>query len=297
MFRPRTRYRIYSGVFLLCLVGVACFGAYSGARLAEVSPGDKEKCDDRCQAGGKGASVIAPKPADERIADYTWWLTFFTAVLGGASIIQGFFLLRADKTARIAANAARDTANEMSRNAELMEKQTALQAELADIAIKQKEISRHQFLGDHRPRLFVRRMKLVSLLKNDPIRIQYVLVNGGGSTATILEHETKIWVAAAAGGLIYENSPSLNDPTLAAGENCPCVTSAADGLLYDSTRNLTDHTSWSIDDPKTWALHFRGHITYADDKGTKRTTAFNRVYNPKRESMTPVGDPDYEYTD
>jgi len=44
--------------------------------------------------------------ADERIADYTWWLAVLTGGLVAASVIQGYFLLRADKTARIAANAA-----------------------------------------------------------------------------------------------------------------------------------------------------------------------------------------------
>jgi|HubBroStandDraft_5_1064220.scaffolds.fasta_scaffold175120_2 hypothetical protein len=44
--------------------------------------------------------------ADERIADYTWWLAVLTGALVIVSISQGFFLLRADKTARMTAAAA-----------------------------------------------------------------------------------------------------------------------------------------------------------------------------------------------
>jgi hypothetical protein len=48
----------------------------------------------------------AKATTDERIADYTWWLAVLTAALVTVSAGQGFFLLRADRTARIAANAA-----------------------------------------------------------------------------------------------------------------------------------------------------------------------------------------------
>jgi len=44
--------------------------------------------------------------ADERIANYTWWLALLTGALVAVSLGQGFFLLRSDKTARMAALAA-----------------------------------------------------------------------------------------------------------------------------------------------------------------------------------------------
>ncbi|HZR61340.1 MAG TPA: hypothetical protein VFA80_10370 [Xanthobacteraceae bacterium] len=55
------------------------------------------------------------KPAeirpDEQIADYTWWLAVLTGALVVVSLGQGFFLLRSDKTARMAATAALETAD------------------------------------------------------------------------------------------------------------------------------------------------------------------------------------------
>lgn len=45
-------------------------------------------------------------------------MAVFTGLLAVVSAIQGFFLFRADKTARITAEAARDTVTTMERNAE-----------------------------------------------------------------------------------------------------------------------------------------------------------------------------------
>src|ERR1700682_435292 len=47
---------------------------------------------------------------DERIARYTLGLAWFTGVLAAVAIAQAYFLIRADKTARIAANAATEAA-------------------------------------------------------------------------------------------------------------------------------------------------------------------------------------------
>jgi hypothetical protein len=44
--------------------------------------------------------------SDDRIAKYTLWLAILTGALVAASGFQGYFLIRSDKTARIAANAA-----------------------------------------------------------------------------------------------------------------------------------------------------------------------------------------------
>jgi hypothetical protein len=60
----------------------------------------------------KHASVIAlPKSPDERIADYTWWVAAFTFSLTLVSAFQIFFLIRADKTARETADAAKRNAD------------------------------------------------------------------------------------------------------------------------------------------------------------------------------------------
>jgi hypothetical protein len=48
---------------------------------------------------------------DDRLARYTLWLAIFTGALVLASIIQNFFLIRAEKNARLAAEAAKKSAD------------------------------------------------------------------------------------------------------------------------------------------------------------------------------------------
>ncbi|WP_220092285.1 hypothetical protein, partial [Aerococcus loyolae] len=48
---------------------------------------------------------------DERIADYTLWLERLTGVLAVVAVVQVYFLIRSDKTARISADAAKVVAD------------------------------------------------------------------------------------------------------------------------------------------------------------------------------------------
>jgi len=57
--------------------------------------------------GNDPPHITPPESAEERIADYTWWLSCFTLALVVISTFQISFLIRADKTARITADAAK----------------------------------------------------------------------------------------------------------------------------------------------------------------------------------------------
>jgi hypothetical protein len=83
----------------------------------------------------KTQQIIETERADYRIARYTLWLAILTGALVVASCIQGYFLLRADKTARISAYAARDAANASSVAAEA----SIRQAKIAETALVQLE--------------------------------------------------------------------------------------------------------------------------------------------------------------
>ena len=67
----------------------------------------------------KTKQVEVRKP-DEIIAEYTELLAWFTGVLAVVSTIQGIFLYRADKTARLTATAAKEAANAATINANLL---------------------------------------------------------------------------------------------------------------------------------------------------------------------------------
>lgn len=69
------------------------------------------------EGGQKQSSTKAadPRRADERLADYTLWLTILTGALVGVSATQIHFLIRADKTARITAEAAKESSDALPR--------------------------------------------------------------------------------------------------------------------------------------------------------------------------------------
>ncbi len=75
-----------------------------------------ERADQSLQGKSK------PVSADERIADYTAVLAWLIGVLAVVSALQIYFLNRADKTARIAANSARDASEAASRTVKTMER-------------------------------------------------------------------------------------------------------------------------------------------------------------------------------
>jgi hypothetical protein len=60
----------------------------------------------------KGSKAECAKVnVDEKLANYTWWLAVLTGGLVLTAVYQGYFLLRADRTARIAAESAKQSAD------------------------------------------------------------------------------------------------------------------------------------------------------------------------------------------
>ena len=169
----------------------------------------------------------------------------------------------------------------------------------AEAARRQAEVADRTLVATFRPKLFVRRMKLVAPLAEDvPIRMTYLLVNGGGTKATIIRHGVTICIAPANGPpMAHEVPPTSDLKVLYGGESCPFVTSKGDDLWYDAQWAFDDPRGWNINESSSWRLVVRGFVEYADDNGIKRTTGFNRVWNPMISRMVPVGDPDYEYVD
>ena len=71
----------------------------------------------------KSDDVVVPDKADDRIARYTFWLAMLTGGLVVVSAVQIFFLIRADKTARIMAETAQRQATTMGSWADAADKQ------------------------------------------------------------------------------------------------------------------------------------------------------------------------------
>lgn len=87
-------------------VGASLFSSYP-------PPHNHQTTIDGRQTGAKNATteIAVQKSADDRIADYTWWVAAFTCALVVISAVQIHFLLRSDETARIIARAAEKSAN------------------------------------------------------------------------------------------------------------------------------------------------------------------------------------------
>jgi hypothetical protein len=66
----------------------------------------------------KPKQIVAADSADDRIARYTLWLAIFTGALVIVSGFQGYFLIRADRTARISADAAKKSADNTRKSVE-----------------------------------------------------------------------------------------------------------------------------------------------------------------------------------
>jgi hypothetical protein len=103
----KLRRGVWIGLFVCLVAGwgyIAFHASHKSPHQQAVNQGTR---------GAKSAPPqgATPKSAEERIADYTWWLGAFTFALVVVSTFQIFFLTRADETARIAANAARDSAD------------------------------------------------------------------------------------------------------------------------------------------------------------------------------------------
>jgi cbb3-type cytochrome oxidase subunit 3 len=89
---------------LVALFAVAVYGVSLSSR----APPYSKKISHPDQSTAK---IIVSESPEDRIADYTAALALFTAVLVLVSSAQIYFLFRADKTARTAANAAKQSAD------------------------------------------------------------------------------------------------------------------------------------------------------------------------------------------
>jgi hypothetical protein len=107
----KARFR-FSEIFFGMLLAVAIFAIGLAVSPSIFSPNQSaensattEKPDEKSKKVGKSES------ADDRIAKYTLWLAILTGGLVIVSVFQGVMLLRSDKTARIAAEAAKKSAD------------------------------------------------------------------------------------------------------------------------------------------------------------------------------------------
>jgi hypothetical protein len=72
------------------------------------------------QRNNKGRYVLPPESANDRVAEYTLWLTIFTALLVGVSAWQGYLILRAERGTQKALQTGADQAEAAKIQAKVM---------------------------------------------------------------------------------------------------------------------------------------------------------------------------------
>jgi hypothetical protein len=259
--------------------------------------------------------VAAPTSPDERTADYAAWLSAFTLALVIVSAVQMFFLIRADRTARIiaqaasmSANAARDTAEKMIRATDLAEKQMLMSELQADIQKKQHALGRLQFLAAHRPRLRVRHVSVddAALIGNralmsnhgKEIKGSLVVVNTGGTKATIVDSRYRIYFSndglpvSAPYDTNFRTSLLSPGQVLDIGESCAAP--ILDEIIVDSGKK--DGVNLREFERGGWQLYVMGQIRYQDEGGADRVMGFCRLRHSDGRFRA-VNDSDYEYDD
>jgi hypothetical protein len=246
---------------------------------------------------------------DERLANYTWWLAILTGALVVTAVAQGFFIARSEKTARIAAIAARDTAIKTSEMADAADKQFKMAGLQADLQEKQHGLARLQFIASHRPRLRVRHVSIIDpgeiigtptffFDPNCNVRGGLSVVNVGGSSAIIIETRYRIfasrtWLPAIAPyDLSFRSDLLIRGQKLGMGESCatPIEDTLQMGTPEEGVVELRKFES------EGWVIFVMGQIRYQDEGGNDRFMGFCRARQNDGKFLA-VDDSDYEYED
>ena len=321
-------------------LSVAAFLVFAGAFGFEVWSAEQcrytQDCGgyQRAHEGGAHQSAGLPwwYPTDA-IGLYTLLLAVFTAGLTVASVWQGYFLVRADRTARTAADAALKTAQtasaqvghlensaaEAKRAADAMnalasaaETQTTVLFQQADILEKQKEIARLQFFAEHRPRLILKDVYFTQ--DRNYKELAFEISNVGGSAARIIDGFTYIGFVTDLREFKTKPSgslPEIPQKAMGAGEIRTCQLT-----VPQSIQGSVSNSRFRIDFPDAARirnldappepgpavdLYFFGLLRYADQRGEEfgaiRACVFRREWDVKSSSFRRTNNPDHESSD
>jgi hypothetical protein len=158
--------KLAQAMFVALFVVWVSFGTYW--QQSSIQPNYNqavERSHDRTE--NSGPKIIA----DERIANYTWWVAAFTCALSVVSAFQIFFLIRADKTARISAESAKQSA------------EAGITA--ANAAVKAEQAHVYPIIGYENIVQVVQSRRTTQ--KTREIRVSYRLKNFGKTPAMIIQ--------------------------------------------------------------------------------------------------------------
>jgi len=157
---------------------------------------------------------------------------------------------------------------------------------------RQAKIADKTLVLQFRPKLIVRGGEVYD---PDTLRIEFTVVNVGGSPAHIDRGEAEAQIVDSRQVSILEHAESIGMFSLQPGEGATRSVSLRE--------NVAAAIGWLNAHPEgvmgaaSPLVYFVGLIRYADDIGISRSMGFMRKYDPPRQKFVAVDDPDYEYTD
>ena len=197
MTRSGQKFLGFLGLFILVLIFLFFWSEANDCRNTQdcgTYPRHTEKHNQ-----GKDPETLWERTTSDPIAFYTLWLTAFTAVLALASIWQGRLLIRADRTANMAANAALTTAQAVKLQTEHMEASVREAARNAIAAEDQARISQQAIYANERAWIGAEIKHesglFFSRIGNADVRVQ-VQIKNFGKTPAINVH-TYVWMIAS----------------------------------------------------------------------------------------------------
>jgi hypothetical protein len=234
------------GAILAILLMVGMAGAvYVGANsfTAPVPQADQDNCyTAAAQTGQKEPNCPMSETVWERglrdpVAFYTLCLTWFTGVLAVLGIFQGF------------------------------------------LTLQQINLSRDEFISSHRPKLRLRHLRMELPVLGEPMRLQFALSNIGDTPAKVAVADVTLIIANAL-PVLDEASGNMVNQELRTPVTFPVgsMIAAGDSITLKGTSDANFHGTADppMEDWFATRTDVVGTITYADDLGTRRLTAFYR---------------------
>jgi len=153
-----------------------------------------------------------------------------------------------------------------------------------------------EFISTHRPRLRVRKLRLIGV-QDHPIKVEYDVINVGVGIAKIVHHELRVTIKEPANRISLDRGGTVI-ATSEGGEGLVGKSLIGGRGFIDSFESDIQYGDWyRFGETGGYRLIFSGIFEYEDDNGVSRYTEFNRTYDAKRDRFVRPDDPDYEYED
>lgn len=242
-----------------------------------------------------------------------FWITEHATVLAAvvsavaAAVIAWFTVTLASATRGLKASADQQVA-EAKALRKIAEAQEAISGAQTDVLIAQKQIARQQFLAEHRPKLRVRHVSIVTadhighptlfFKHGGEVKGGLAVVNVGGTKATVVESRYRIYVSRSGlpASAPYDRSFHkllLDGQILDVGESCAIP--IKDEIVMEPPSAGTDVELRQFE-RGGWQIYVMGQIRYQDEGGCDRFMGFCRLRGSDGRFRI-VDDQDYEFED